>query len=145
MCAAPDGLCPMIVDQDEIQALLAQADDLAAEASEEAAATESAAAAPPSPPPPRLLVNVSPEVARILRVRVPVRVQLASRRMSIAEVRRLSLGMIIEFHKGIDESLDLLINNHPVGSGDAVKVGEHFGLRVSEVRDAATRIRSMGA
>jgi flagellar motor switch protein FliN/FliY len=83
-------------------------------------------------------------VARILKIRVPVRVQLASRRMNIAKVRMLSVGTIIEFHKSIEEPLELLINNHPVGKGDAVKVDEHFGLRVSEVRDAATRIRSMG-
>jgi flagellar motor switch protein FliN/FliY len=64
--------------------------------------------------------------------------------MSIGQVRKLSLGMIIEFHKPVGDPLDLLINNRPVGKGDAVKVGERFGLRVSEIGDAATRIRSMG-
>jgi flagellar motor switch protein FliN/FliY len=140
----------MIVDQDEIEALLAQADDLAAEAGEEVHAAAIPAPAPDAgapataPPPPRPPINVSSEVARILRIQVPVRVQLASRQMSIAEVRKLSLGRIIEFHKAVDDPLDLLINNHQVGRGVAVKVGEHFGLRVSEIRDAATRIKSMG-
>ena len=151
MCAAPDGVCAMIVDQDEIEALLAQADDLVTEAGEEANAAATAASAleagapATAAPPPRPFINVSSEVARILRIQVPVRVQLASRQMSVAEVRKLSLGMIIEFHKAVDDPLDLLINNHPVGRGIAVKVGEHFGLRVSEIRDAATRIRSMGS
>ena len=136
----------MIVDQDEIDALLAEADSLVAEASDDASAVTPAedAAKPPPPPPPRPFINVTPELARILKIRVPVRVQLASRQMSIADVRRLSLGTIIEFHKPIEEPLELLINNHPVGRGNAVKVGEHFGLRISEIRDAATRIRSMG-
>ncbi len=140
----------MIVDQDEIEALLAQADDLVAETGEEVHAAATAAPAPDAgapataPPPPQPSINVSSEVARILRIQVPARVQLASRRMSIAEVRKLSLGMIIEFHKAVDDPLDLLINNHPVGRGIAVKVGERFGLRVSEIRDAATRIKSMG-
>ena len=135
----------MIVDQAEIDALLAEADGLAAEAGDEASAVAPAVTtAEPTPPPPPRFRNVSPELARILKIRVPVRVQLASRRMSIATVRRLSLGTIIEFRKPIEEPLELLINNHPVGKGDAVKVGEHFGLRVSEIRDAATRIRSMG-
>jgi flagellar motor switch protein FliN/FliY len=90
------------------------------------------------------IIDACPEVARILRIRVPAIVQLASRQMSISAVRKLSLGMIIEFYKGIDDPLELLINNHPIGKGEAVKVGEHFGLRVTEVRDAATRIKSMG-
>ncbi|MBU0617139.1 MAG: FliM/FliN family flagellar motor switch protein [Planctomycetes bacterium] len=136
----------MIVDQDEIDALLAEADSVVAELGEDATALALAedAPEPPPPPPPRPLLNVTPEVARILKIRVPLRVQLASRQMSIAEVRKLSLGTIIEFHKPIAEPLELLINNHPVGNGDAVKVGQRFGVRISEMRDAATRIRSMG-
>ncbi len=136
----------MIVDQDEIEALLAQAEDLVEDAGtdESAAAATATVATPPPPPRPRPIINASPEIARILRIKVPVIVQLASRRMDIAAVRKFSLGMIIEFHKGIDDPLNLLINNHPVGKGDAVKVGEHFGLRVSEIRDAVTRIKSLG-
>lgn len=136
----------MVVDQDEIEALLAQAENVAGDAggeSPEAAPTEAPAALPPSAtrgP----IIDACPEVTRILRIRVPAIVQLASRRMNISAVRKLSLGMIIEFYKGIDDPLELLINNHPVGKGEAVKVGEHFGLRVTEIRDAATRIKSMG-
>jgi flagellar motor switch protein FliN/FliY len=140
----------MIVDQDQIDALLAEADGLAAELGIEVNGAPAAAsdaggpAAPASTPPPRPRLNVTPEVARILKIRVPVRVQLAARRMSIAEVRRFSLGTIIEFRRSVEDPLELLINNHPVGKGDAVKVGRRFGLRVREIRDAATRIRSMG-
>ena len=131
----------MSVDQDKIEALLAQAQGLAEEVQDNPA--ESAPAAVPPPPPPRI-ADASPDVARILKIRVPVIVQLASRRMSVSATRKLSLGMIIEFLKDINEPLELLINNHPIGKGEAVKVGEHFGLRVSEIRDAATRIKSMG-
>ncbi|MFQ5807652.1 MAG: FliM/FliN family flagellar motor switch protein [Phycisphaerae bacterium] len=131
----------MIVDHDEIEALLAQAQDLTGEA--EADALKPASARAPAAPP-RRIVDAPPEVARILKIQVPVIVQLAARRMSISAVRKLSLGMIIEFHKSVDAPLELLINNHPVGKGDAVKVGEHFGLRVLEIRDAATRIKSLG-
>jgi flagellar motor switch protein FliN len=142
----------MIVDQDEIDALLAEADGLAAELEDSAdavATTEDAAEPPPSPAPPApppvpRFVNVTPEVARILKIRVPVRVQLASRQMSIAEVRKFSLGMIIEFNRSVSEPLELLINNHAIGSGDAVKVGQRFGLRIRAIRDTETRIRSMG-
>jgi flagellar motor switch protein FliN/FliY len=129
----------MIVDQSEIDALLAQADGLAAEAQIEVTAPE-----PPQAPKPVRIEAGSPEVARILKLRVPVIVRLASRRMTISAVRRLSLGMIIEFQKPVEQPLELLINNHSIGKGDAVKVNEHFGLRVREIGDAATRIRSMG-
>jgi flagellar motor switch protein FliN/FliY len=133
----------MIVDQDEINALLAQAEGLAREAGRDSP-EPAPRPVPPPPPPLRPPVDASPELTRTLKIRVPVIVQLASRRMSISAVRRLSLGTIIEFSKSVDEPLQLLINNRLAGTGDAVKVGEHFGLRVTQIRDAATRIKSMG-
>jgi flagellar motor switch protein FliN/FliY len=132
----------MVVDQEEIDALLAQADSLADETEAESAVPAPTAA--PASPAPRQPTAVSPDVARILKIRVPVIVQLAGRRIGVAGVRQFSLGTIIEFHKSVEEPLDLLINNHPVGKGDAVKVGEHFGLRITEIHDPATRIKSMG-
>ena len=128
----------MIVDQTEIDALLAEADNLAASASAEAA--------PPPPPPlaPRTRIPTDPQIARLLRLRVPVIVQLARRRMPIGGVLALSVGAIIEFEKSVEDHLDLLINNHLVGHGQCVKVGENFGLRVIEICGKAQRIRSLG-
>lgn len=139
----------MIVDQEQIDTLLAQADGLASDLAADAGAAESVATeAPPSSSratPAGLVGAASPEVARLLKIRVPVIVLLASRRMTISAARKLSLGMIIEFHKSIDEPLELLVNNHPVGRGEAVKVNERFGLHITDIRDQAARIRSMGS
>ena len=84
------------------------------------------------------------ELQRILRLEVPVIVKLAERKLNMAEVLRLGVGAIIEFAKSSDEPLDLLINNKPIGVGEAVKVGENFGLRITQVGDVKTVIKSMG-
>lgn len=84
------------------------------------------------------------KLAQILRIKVPVIVQLAQRRSAIGYVRRLTLGMIIEFSKQVDEMLELRINNRTVGRGEAVKVGEQLGLRISEIREPAERVRTLG-
>lgn len=129
----------MLIDQNEIDTLLNQADNLASEASV-------ATAAPQSPPPPAPALNLpdDPDIHRLLRIRVPVIVRLASRVMSVSAVRQLATGAIIEFEKSVEEELDLLINNHHVGRGTCVKIGEHFGLRLTRVTDKVTRIKSMG-
>ena len=136
----------MFVDQNEIEALLAQAEQLRAEAEAEVA---TAAPPPPPPPPPRQqrpspAVTGNTELRRILRGRVPVIERLAARTMPISVIRRLSTGSIVEFDKSVEHDLDLYIRNHRIGHGHAVKVGEHFGLRVSEIGTQAERIRSMG-
>ncbi|MCS7033183.1 MAG: FliM/FliN family flagellar motor switch protein [Phycisphaerae bacterium] len=85
-----------------------------------------------------------PELQRILKLRVPVIVKLAERRLTLSEVLRLGNGSIIEFFKSFDEPLELLINNKAIGLGEAVKVGENFGLRITQIGDVKSVIRSMG-
>jgi flagellar motor switch protein FliN/FliY len=84
------------------------------------------------------------ELRRILHMHVPVIVKLAERKLTLAEVMRLGPGAIIEFIKSNDEPLELLINNKAIGLGDAVKVGENFGLKISQIGDVKEVIRSLG-
>ena len=84
------------------------------------------------------------ELRRILHMHVPVIVKLAERKLTLAEVMRLGPGAIIEFLKSNDEPLELLINNKPIGLGDAVKVGENFGLKINQIGDVKEVIRSLG-
>ncbi len=84
------------------------------------------------------------ELARILRIQVPVIVKLAERKLLLSEVMRLGAGAIIEFSKSSDEPLELLINNKTIGVGETVKVGENFGLRITQVGDVRQIIQSLG-
>jgi len=84
------------------------------------------------------------ELTRILRLQVPIIVRLADRKLSVNEVMRLGVGAIIEFSKKSDEPLELLINNKTIALGEAVKVGENFGLRISQLGDVKQVIRSLG-
>jgi flagellar motor switch protein FliN/FliY len=93
----------------------------------------------PQPPAP-----ASNDLQRILHMQVPVIVKLAERKLTLAEVMRLGPGAIIEFLKSNDEPLELLINNKPIGLGDAVKVGENFGLKINQIGDVREVIRSLG-
>ena len=84
------------------------------------------------------------ELSRILRLEVPVIVKLAERKLSLAEVMRLGTGAIIEFSRGSEEPLELLINNKVIGVGETVKVGENFGLKITQIGDVKQVIRSLG-
>jgi flagellar motor switch protein FliN/FliY len=93
----------------------------------------------PKPPSP-----TNTELRRILHMQVPVIVKLAERKLTLAEVMRLGPGAIIEFVKSSEEPLELLINNKTIGLGDAVKVGENFGLKINQIGDVKDVIRSLG-
>jgi flagellar motor switch protein FliN len=83
------------------------------------------------------------ELNRILRMRVPIIVKLAERKLNVHEVMRLGIGAIIEFSKSSDEPLELLINNKVIGLGETVKVGENFGLRLTHIGDVRQIIQSL--
>lgn len=83
-------------------------------------------------------------IERILKLEVPVIVRLAERVMPLQEVVNLCTGAIIEFDKPSDSELDLMINNKCIGNGQAVKVGENFGLRINHVGSVQERIKAMG-
>ena len=85
-----------------------------------------------------------PDLARILKLQVPVIVKLAEKKFNVAEVLRLQVGSILEFSKPADGPLELLINNKPIAIGDVVKVGENFGLRITQIGDAKQIIASLG-
>lgn len=102
-------------------------------------------AAPPPPAAAEPAPAPQSELRRILRLEVPVIVKLAERKLMLSEVMRLGVGAIIEFVKSSDEPLELMINNKTIAVGETVKVGENFGLRITQIGDVRQIIQSLGA
>ena len=85
------------------------------------------------------------DVERIRHIRVPVTVTLARRKMRVSDVLRLGTGAILEFDKPYGEPLELCVGGQPVGTGEAIRIGERFGLKVLEIGPVRERIRRLGA
>jgi len=107
------------------------------EGSAEGAATPeqtSAAQATPALPPRHLTVADLPIYGRsLLRIRVPVVVTLAEKRQPLGRIVELGPGSIIHFDKSCEEMLDLDVGGRPIATGEAVKVGDKFGLRINSI------------
>jgi len=86
----------------------------------------------------------SADVDRILHLTVPVNVTLAERGMSVESILALNVGSILEFDKPFDAELTLCVGAREIGKGQAVKIGENFGLRVSTMGSVKNRIDAMG-
>ncbi len=76
----------------------------------------------------------------LLKLEVPLIVRVGERVMKLGDVLSLVPGAIIELPKSAEDELDLLVNNKPIGTGTAVKVGENFGIRITSVGDQAARL-----
>lgn len=69
----------------------------------------------------------------LLRIRLPLEVTLAETKKPLEEILQLCPGAIIQFEKSCEEPLDLCINGRVIAKGEAVKVGDKFGLRILEM------------
>lgn len=91
------------------------------------------------------ILFVSSDLKSILSLEVPIIVLLGERKMRVSDVVALVPGSIIELPKTSEEELTLMVNNKPVGSGVAVKVGENFGIKITYIGDVRQRIGAMGS
>ncbi len=99
-------------------------------------AAPAAAAPPPAPSPspaapPRASGN--DPLARLRKLPVTVSVRLTERRITMAQLLAITPGALLTFTKPCDDLLDLYVNNALYCRGEAVKVGESFGLKVNQV------------
>ncbi|MBI1825036.1 MAG: FliM/FliN family flagellar motor switch protein [Planctomycetes bacterium] len=86
----------------------------------------------------------NPELDRILGLTVPCSVILARRQMSIQSILAVTVGTIVEFNVPFDADLTLYVANHPIARGQAIKVGENFGLRIDKIDSIEHRIDALG-
>lgn len=80
----------------------------------------------------------------ILQLKVPLIVTVGAQRISLETVLGFGPGSIVELNKAADEPLEVLINNKEVGTGEAIKVGENFGVRITKMLPAQERVQAMG-
>lgn len=79
------------------------------------------------------------------QLEVPLIVELGRRTLKLREVMNLLPGAIVDLGKNADEELELLVNNETVATGVAVKVGENFGLRLTNVGSKKQRAEKMSS
>ncbi len=102
----------------------------------------SAAAGPAERDPAAKTWDRLPPYARsLMRIRLPVSVELASTRLPVGRVREMVPGMIIQFNKSCEEMLSLRVGRQVLADGEAVKVGDMFGLRVTSMVLPEERLR----
>ena len=69
----------------------------------------------------------------VLSIKTPVSVTLARKRVSLDRIVNLVPGAMLSFEAHCDEPLTLEAGGKPIATGETVKIGDKFGLRVREI------------
>ena len=79
----------------------------------------------------------------LLDVEIPISVEVGRAQMSLENVLKLVPGSVIALDKKAGEPVDLRVNGKLVARGEVVLVDDVYGLRVTQIVDAAGRIESL--
>ena len=79
----------------------------------------------------------------LLDVEIPIAVEVGRTEMSLEDVLKLVPGSVIALDKKSEEPVDLRVNGKLVARGEVVLVDDAYGLRITQIIDAAGRIESL--
>jgi flagellar motor switch protein FliN len=89
--------------------------------------------------------TLPPYTRSLLRIQVPVVVTLAEKRQPLGRIIELSPGAILQFDKSCEEMLELAVGDRTIACGEAVKVGDKFGLRITSITPPDERFYPLGS
>lgn len=81
----------------------------------------------------------------LMDIELPIMLRFGSTRMALRDIAGLSSGSIIEFDRGVDEPVEIMLNDHVVARGEAVMVKGAYGVRISEIASRRERLISSSA
>lgn len=69
----------------------------------------------------------------VLSIKTPVNVTLARKKVPLDRIVDLVPGSMLTFDAHCDEPLTLEAGGKPIATGETVKIGDKFGLRIREI------------
>lgn len=74
-----------------------------------------------------------------------ISVEVGRSKILLKDLLKMGEGYVIELDKLAGEPLDLYVNSRLIARGEAVMVGEKFGIRLTDVVSTADRIENLGS
>jgi flagellar motor switch protein FliN/FliY len=77
-------------------------------------------------------------------VPLQISVEVGRSKILLKDLLKMGEGYVIELDKLAGDPLDLYVNSRLIAKGEAVMVGDKFGIRLTDVVSPANRIEQLG-
>jgi flagellar motor switch protein FliN len=84
-------------------------------------------------------------LALLMDVQLPVSVRFGETEMILEDIVKLGVGSVIELNSGIDQPVELVVNNRTLARGEIVTVDGFYGIRITEITSAGERFKSLNS
>lgn len=77
-------------------------------------------------------------------VPLQISVEVGRANILLKDLLKMGEGYVIELNKPAGEPLDLYVNSRLIAKGEAVMVGDKFGIRLTDVVSTLDRVENLG-
>ncbi|MEM6955776.1 MAG: FliM/FliN family flagellar motor switch protein [Myxococcota bacterium] len=85
-----------------------------------------------------------PGLGRVLEIPLTIHVELGRKRVKIRELMQVGAGTVLTLDAQAGAALSIYANQTLIAEGEAVVVGERYGVRVTDIVSPAERVRRLG-
>ncbi len=89
--------------------------------------------------------EINDNLAVLMDVQLPVAIRFGETEMILEEIVKLGVGSVIELNSGIDQPVELVVNNRTLARGEVVSVDGFYGVRITEITSAGERFKSLNS
>jgi flagellar motor switch protein FliN/FliY len=84
------------------------------------------------------------DLERILEIPLELSVELGRKRLRISELLSITVGSVLELGTAAGTPLAIYANSTLIARGEAVVVGERYGVRVTDIVSPRERVKKLG-
>jgi flagellar motor switch protein FliN/FliY len=79
----------------------------------------------------------------LLDVDLPVSISFGKAQLALKDVLKLTTGSIVELNRGVNDQVEVLVNQCLIARGEVVVVDGNYGVRIQEIASRQDRMRSL--
>jgi len=101
---------------------------------------------PASEPQPLQVVHraaVSPAMDVLMDVELPVSISFGKTQLPMKDVLKLTTGSIVELNRGVNDTVEVMVNHCLIARGEVVVVDGNYGVRIQQIASPQERLRSV--
>jgi flagellar motor switch protein FliN/FliY len=79
----------------------------------------------------------------LLEVDLPVSISFGKTQLPLRDVLKLTTGSIVELNRGVNDQVEILVNQCLIARGEVVVVEGNYGVRILQIANRQDRLRSL--
>jgi flagellar motor switch protein FliN/FliY len=87
-------------------------------------------------------VAVSPTMDLLMDVELAVSISFGKTQIPMKDALKLTTGSIVELNRGVDETVEVMVNHCLIARGEVVVIDGNYGVRIQEIVSRQDRLRS---